>query len=490
MLNSPSSLEAPPSIWARVADLLDPPEHPHATDPVGFARDVLGFTAWSAQRQIMESVRDNTRTAVRACHGPGKTAVAARIVLWFLAAHPGRSRVITTAPTWAQVADQLWREIREAVTAAHAGEYLQSWPTPSATKLDLGDQWFAIGHSTDRPERFQGHHAEHLLLVVDEASGVDEKIFEAAEGFLTAEGARVLLLGNPTRMGGTFHRAFTTGRGSWNTIHISAYDLPNETGEPVPDHVARALPKKGWAQERRREWGEDSQIYQVRVLGNFATQGARAVVSLNAVEEAQARDLPADSTYDQVVIACDVARFGSDETVIVERIGQRIRILEKYIGQPTTHTAARVREAAERHPIAHVRVVVDDVGVGGGVTDQLRAAGLDVTAFNGGEKAFNPLKYRNRRSELWFQTAAQLPDLDLDADEQLCADLVTPEYTYDETQRRVVERKEETRKRLGRSPDRADAVMLTLVPGEAPAGTPVPTRGASITADLLDDDAF
>lgn len=490
MLNSPSSLEAPPSIWARVADLLDPPADPHATDPVGFAEDVLGFTAWSAQREIMESVRDNTRTAVRACHGPGKTAVAARIVLWFLAAHPGRSRVITTAPTWAQVADQLWREIREAVSAAHARDLLLKWPAPSATKLDLGDQWFAIGHSTDRPERFQGHHAEHLLLVVDEASGVDEKIFEAAEGFLTAQGARVLLLGNPTRMGGTFHRAFTTGRAAWNTVHISAYDLPNETGEQVPEHVARALPKKGWAEERRREWGEDSQIYQVRVLGNFATQGARAVIGLDVVEQAQARDLgPVDSTYDHVVIACDVARFGSDETVIVERIGQRVRILEKYIGQPTTYTAGRLREQAARHPVAHVRIVVDDVGVGGGVTDQLRAAGLNVTAFNGGEKAHNPLKYRNRRSELWFQTAAMLPDLDLDPDEQLCADLVTPEYTYDDAQRRVVERKEDTRKRLGRSPDRADAVMLTLVKGEPSSFEPV-AHTPSITADLLDDNAF
>lgn len=481
------------------ADIFDPPPTPYANDPVGFALDRLGFYTWSKQREIMESVRDHERTAVRACHGPGKTAVAARVALWFLDAHPGNSRVVTTAPTWAQVVDLLWREIRSAVGTAHARQELLSWPVPSATKLDLGEQWFAIGHSTDRPERFQGHHALHLLLIVDEASGVHESIFEAAEGFLTAGGAHVLLLGNPTQTGGTFHRAFTKERASWNCIHISAYDCPNETGEEVPPEVARALPRKGWAEERRNAWGEESWIYQVRVLGNFAKNTKDIVFSLSDVEEAQTRGLPADSALDRVVITCDVARFGDDETVIAERIGDHIRILESYRGKrpPSTTagpqsddlvaTAGRIAEHASRHPVAHVRIVVDDTGVGGGVTDILRRNKWPVTAFNGGEQAFRPDQFPNRRSELWLEGAAQIEDLDLDPDDQLAADLTAPKYTYDLKQRKVVERKEETKKRLGRSPDRGDAVLLTLVPAQS-LGAIAPGPASSSSEEVLSDD--
>lgn len=460
----------------------------YTKDPVLFARDILGFTAWSKQREILESVRDNQRTSVRACHGPGKTATGAQAVLWFLAAHRD-SRVITTAPTWAQIETLLWREIRAAVARSHAGGRGDMFPIPNVTKLELGDEWFAIGLSTNQPERFQGHHADNLLLVVDEASGVEEAIFEAAEGFMTAQGAKVLLLGNPTQLGGQFHRSFTTEAARWSQIHISVYDTPNFTGENVPAAVARSLPTRAWLDDLIETYGRDSPIFQVRALGEFSTTSEETVVALGLVTNAQERTISVDSQHDHVVIGCDVARFGSDETVITERVGQRIRIAEHYVGRPTTHTAGRIQEWARRHPRAHVQIAVDDTGVGGGVTDQLRAAGWPVTAFNAGEKAFNPLKYRNRRSELWFALAAQLPDLDLDDDPQLLADLTAPKYGYDDAMRRVVERKADTKKRLGRSPDRADAVMLTLVPGPLQPSQPRP-RVPSITSDLMNDNSF
>ena len=407
----------------------------------------------------MEAVRDQPRTAVRSCHGVGKTAAAAQIGLWFLATHPD-SRVITTAPTWAQVEQLLWREIRGQVGRAHGAGRAHIFPPANSTKLELGDQWFAIGLSTNEPERFQGHHADNLLLIVDEASGVDERIYEAAEGFLTAEGAKVLLIGNPTRVGGQFHRCFTTERARWHQIHISVYDSPNYTGEPVPDDVARALPRAGWAEEVRDAWGEDSPMYQVRALGNFPSTGEDNVIDLLDVELAQLQNLePADT--DPKRIGCDVARFGTDETVIAFRHGPRIRIVEKYVGKDTTHTAARVA-----HWAAHfgaVEAIIDDSGVGGGVTDQLRAQGLKATAFNAANSAKDPRQFPNQRSEVWFRAAAMMPDLDLDPDEQLAADLTGPRYSYDVKLRRVVEKKDETKRRIGRSPDRADAVLLTLV---------------------------
>lgn len=481
------------------ADIFDPPEHEYAQRPVEYAQEILGFHAWSKQREIMESVRDHPRTAVRACHGVGKTAGAAQVALWFLETHPN-SRVITTAPTWAQVEQLLWREIRGSVGRAHRQGKGEIFPRPSVTKLELGDEWFAMGLSTNEPERFQGHHAEHLLLIADEASGVDEKIYEAADGFLTAEGAKVLLIGNPTRVGGQFHRAFTRERALWNRIHISAFDSPNITGEPVPPHVARALTTREWVENAKKKWGENSAIYQVRVLGKFADQGPDTVIALLAIETAQAREIPADSTQERVVIACDVARFGDDETVITERVGQRVRIVESYVGRkPATtatggqegdlvETAGRITHHASQHPEAHVRIVVDDTGVGGGVTDIMRRSKWPVTAFNGGDTAFRPHLFPNRRSELWLEGAAQVEDIDLDPDDQLAADLTAPKFTYDLKMRKVVERKDETKKRLGRSPDRGDGVLLTLVPAGSLGEVASPPPSAAAGETLSDDD--
>jgi hypothetical protein len=430
----------------------------------------LGFYAWSKQREVLESIRDNPRTAVRSCHGSGKTATAARAALWFMAAYP-RSRVVTTAPTFTQVRDLLWPEIHTAVSKAPAGLY----PSPDTTRLTMARDWFAVGVSTDQPERFQGHHAEHLLLIVDEASGVDESIYEASEGFLTAEGGRVLLIGNPTQTAGQFYRAFHSERAMWNQIHISAYDTPNFTGETVPDEVARNMVSAAWVDEKRTQWGEDSPLFQVRVLGEFPSAADDQIIGLGAVEEAQRREVAPQAP---AVVACDVARFGSDETVIVVRKGEHVRIVATYTGKSLMETAGRIAQEA-RALDSTFRIVVDDAGLGGGVTDRLREVGYTVEAFNGGTAAHEPELYPNRRSEAWFTFAEALGGIDLDPDAQLAADLVAPRYSLDSRGRRVVEAKDITKRRLGRSPDRADAVLMAFAP---------PARmGASFGPDIWED---
>jgi phage terminase large subunit len=446
-------------------------------DPVWFCREVLGLDPWSKQREVLESVRDHTRTAVRSCHGAGKTAIAARAVLWFLAAFPPPSpaRVITTAPTWAQVRDLLWREIRGAFHAAGGfidGELFEH-------KLELAPDWFAIGLSTDRPERFQGHHAEHLLLVVDEAAGVDEGIFEAASGFLTSPGARLLLIGNPTQLSGEFFDAFHRARSFYNTVAISAFDTPAFTGEKVPDEVLRRLVSREWVEEHKAKWGEGSPLYQVRVLGDFPTAADNSVIPLGQVEAAQQRKLP---VWTPAVVACDVARFGSDETVIATRAGWRVRIAEAYGGRDLMQTVGlvlRTTRALGKRTNEKPVIVIDDVGVGGGVTDRLREVGeFRVVAFNGAAKARAHREYPNRRSEAWFSFAEQLDEVDLDDDDQLAADLVAPRYSIDSHGRRVVEPKERTKQRLGRSPDRADAVLMTFAT----------RRGSGYSTGITSDD--
>ena len=390
-------------------------------------------------------------------------------MLWFLYSFP-RSRVVTTAPTWTQVEELLWREIR----ATWEGARVPFDGKKFNTRLEVSDDWFAIGLSTDKPERFQGHHAEHILVVVDEGSGVDDAIYEAAEGYLTTPGARLLVIGNPTQTSGQFYNAFHRERKLWNCIHISYKDSPNFTDEQVPDDVRVRLTTEAWVEDKRIKWGEGTPMWDVRVLGNFPSQADNQVMSLADVEHAQMAVTYEPSPIDPGVVACDVARFGSDETVICTKHGKKVRIVETYVGKGTEGTFEEKSTVQTANRIVYwtkqlqaecekpVTVVVDDDGVGGGVTDQLRARGQKVLPFRGGESAIEGDEYPNARSEIWFSVSDQLRDIDLDDDEQLAADLSAPQYKLDSQGRRVVERKDEIKKRIGRSPDRADAVVLTF----------------------------
>lgn len=477
-------------------------------DPVWFAREIMGFHAWSKQRVILESVRDHDATAVRSCHGVGKTATAAEVILWFLAAYGPEALVVTTAPTWRQVRDLLWREIAKAVHRA-SGFFDDAKLTD--TRLDFAPEWYAVGLSTNQPENFQGYHSRNLLFVVDEASGVKQPIFEASEGFLTAVGARSLYIGNPTQIGGEFYSAFHGSRALYNTIHVSAFDTPAFTGEEVPEHVARVLPTQAWVDRMKLKYRVSDQdergstgaklhpVYEVRVLGRFPSQGERAVVPMWLVENAQQHELPmtppaagSDDPWPDwpKVVGCDPARFGDDETVITLRSGNRVEIVEVIQGQDLMESAGRLLQVAEAniHP-ANGRpvIVVDEIGLGGGIIDRLREVGeFTVVAYNASAAPAQENEgiggYPNARSELWFEFAQDfLPHLDLDPDEDLLSDLCAPEYKIDSQGRQVVEPKEETKKRLGRSPDRADAVMMTFsrpvnagLATAAPEGPPQP----------------
>lgn len=468
-------------------------------DPVWFCRNVLHFEPWSKQREILESVRDHDATAVRSGHGVGKTAVAASAILWFLTAFGPEALCVTTAPTWRQVRDLLWREVAKAVKRSDG--FFHGHLTD--TRLDFAPEWYAVGLSTNQPENFQGYHAPHLLFVGDEASGIRQPIFEAAEGFLTSIGAKTLLIGNPTQIGGEFHSAFHGARSLYNTIHVSAFDTPAFTGEPVSEQVARVLPSAEWVRRMKTKYrvadndergGKGTKlhpVYEVRVIGQFPSQGERAVVPMFEVEAAQAREVELDdeSSWPRVV-SCDPARFGDDETVIALRQGNHVRILEVRQGQDTMETVGALLIAARdavSDKYGKPAIVVDEIGIGGGIIDRLKeVAEFRVVAYNASaspaEANTGVGGYPNARSELWFEFANDwLPELDLDTDEDLLSDLCAPEYKIDSQGRLVVEPKEETKKRLGRSPDRADAVMMAFCRAVAagmnvrlPTGPPPP----------------
>ena len=293
-------------------------------NPVRFLEQRLGVSPWKKQREILEALADNDYVAVRSCNGAGKTYTAALATIWWLLAHD-KAIVVTTAPTDRQVRELLWREIR----AIHRENSEIIGGRISQTKLEIAEQHYAFGFSTNTDVRFQGFHHEHILIVVDEASGVRPEIFEAIQGSMTSGDAKVLMIGNPTSLDGVFYDAFHKNRERWTTIHISAFDTPNFNNSPSSNErdagkrsnhagdarggaavglltLAGEMPSaKGalseggattptraqnylfpslitpeWAENVAKDWGTESPAYQIRVLGEFPSNAPDTLIPL------------------------------------------------------------------------------------------------------------------------------------------------------------------------------------------------------------------
>ncbi len=294
----------------------------HRASPVSFAHQVLGVDLWSKQVDVLEALGHNPRVAVKSGNGLGKGFSAAVALLWFLCCHDP-AIVLSTAPTFRQVRHVLWREVRKLYNNAHYSLGAKVLDT----RLELSENRYALGLSADSDDEFQGFHSPNMLIVVDEAEGVEEPIYEAIEGVMTSENCRLLLIGNPTTMSGSFRRAFYQDRELYKTITISALESPNvqENSSPV-----RGLATKRWVSERLRVWGAENPIYQARVLGEFPDQADDTLIPLSAIERATERKPASSDPEEPLVLAVDVARFGSDSSVLLRRRGAAVEEIRSY----------------------------------------------------------------------------------------------------------------------------------------------------------------
>lgn len=450
----------------------------YARDPASWAREKLGVHLWSKQIQIAESVRDHRQTAVQSCHGIGKSFTAAQLVAWWLDIHPpGEARVVTTAPTGDQVKAILWSEINGAFSkaAARGRPFLGRI---NETDWKLGKRLIAFGRkpSDYNPHAFQGIHAKYVLVILDEACGVNKQFWTAARAIATGEHCRILAIGNPDDPGTEFARVCGSGR--WNTIRVSAFDTPNFTGEEVPDDLRAMLVSRAYVEEMAQEYGEESPTYISKVGGEFPSDAEDGVVRLSKVR-ACCRPREAPWPPDQlgpVELGVDMGA-GGDETVIRERRGVMVGREWRFRERDPVKATARIVEAINQSQAAVVKV--DSIGIGWGVVGSLRekqSQGLhraQVVGVNVSEASTNPARFKNLRSQLWWEVGRQLSeDLAWDMSgleekdrERLVSQLTAPKYTTDSAGRTVVEPKEETKKRIGRSPDNADALLLAFHSG-------------------------
>ncbi|MEO5859165.1 MAG: hypothetical protein ABIR33_09480 [Pyrinomonadaceae bacterium] len=418
-------------------------------DPQWFINRVLQVTFLTPQQvELCNSIRDRKRTAAPSGHGIGKTFLAACIVLWFLFSFPG-AKILTTAPTWFQVENLLWSEVRKLLARSLFAGMCQA----ALTSIKLTDDWFAIGLSTNDATRFQGIHAPYVLIVFDEATGVATEIWEAAEGVAVGSRDRFLAIGNPTDPTSEFKRKCDSPL--WHVINLSSEQHPNVLSGR---EIVRGAVTRDWVDERLQEYGgKDTALYRARVLGLFPEQGDDMLISLADVERAQSRWV-APAGVPQA-LGVDVARFGSDETVEIEFFaGGVIGVPRSTLGQNTMVTAGKIKASLA------LKKAVDDAGVGGGVTDRLREQKVSVLAYNAGERAVESDRFLNRRAETWWmiREALKKNEISLPPDNKLAADLTNIKFTYTSRGQIKLESKDDIKKRLGRSPDRGDALAILL----------------------------
>jgi hypothetical protein len=459
-------------------------DNPHRTDGSQWVTDRLDEFVWSKQREVMASVVEHRKTAVRSCHGVGKSHIAARLAAWWLDVHPpGEAFVVTTAPTFAQVRAILWRYIGQAhkKAAVLAKDDPKRLPFPgrvNQTEWQIDGELVAFGRKpADTDEAaFQGIHARYVLVILDEACGIPEQIWVAADSLTTNDDCRLLAIGNPDNPATHFRKVCTPGSG-WNVIGISAFESPNLTEEVVPESLRHLLVSRDWVEEKKREWGESNPLYLSKVLGQFPSDDPNAVVPASYAARATAvRDI--EYTPEQLLpveLGIDIGG-GGDETVIRERRGL-------LAGREWANRESDSEKVAEDIVMRIVEtgatsVKIDSTGIGHGIVGHVRALLRDrgikcnVVPVNNGSASSEPKRFLNLRAEIWWAVGRELSEkaewdlssgVNMDA---AVAQLCEPRWDLDPKGKIRVEKKEDVIVRLGRSPDNADALLLAYYTGK------------------------
>lgn len=491
-------------------------EWDYRADPVGWVQDTLSEFLWSKQKEILQAVRDHRRVVVRSGHGVGKTRSVSRVVVWWGSVHPpSQTRIVTTATTFAQVRNVLWQEIAEAARSGKIpGRILQTeWhildleTADDDTKAEVKAINSAAGRDVivgvgrkpaDHAQAaFQGVHARYVLVVIDEADGVPAELFTQAGAIATGPDCRVIAIGNPVDPGSHMATICAPGSG-WFQLWISVLHLPTITQEAIdssddpdavmalfaaenltpsteeiPDELRYVLTTVGYITEMITDHGVESATFASRVLGRYPVDAADGIVPQSAVNTARLARAYIPGDLWPVELGVDVGA-GSDLSVIRARAGIRAMPHRFFVRtKDPNRVVDLVMEAVdEMHPTS---IKIDGIGWGWGIAGDV-ANRLKLRSLRGFEqvavhivlvsnKSIDPRRFKNVRSELWWTARdmcregiwdlSMLPD-----DDPVFAELIAPRYTT-VGDRIMVEPKEDTIKRLKRSPDDADALNLS-----------------------------
>lgn len=504
-------------------------EH-YLAHPSEFTSDILASKPWHMQVEIIDAVFKYSKVAVKTCNSVGKSYIAARIAIAYLMLHPD-SIVVTTAPTWNQVVNVLWREMRTAVKNAEriTGIKLVDGEVKQAG-LDIDTKWYAVGVSTSTPDNMMGYHANHLLVIVDEAGGVDDLIYNGVRAITTNINNKVLLIGNPTTPDGEFHKAFGP-RSTYKQYTISAFDTPNFTANNInnvddllaffkaPEGVDEldffeerkrqlAMPypeliHPGTAYDRYWEWGEDSSAWQSLIMGEFPGQADQSLIPAYLVQQAMQMHGESEYTdprtkvtrilsnavingwdipYGPPVYGQDMARYGNDRSVLTPRRGGWVEKQITWSKSGTDESAEKILAVIDKLDDTVV-VNIDDTGNGGGTTDHLRYLAeqdfysgqpnhqYTLNAYDFSRGPTNGEKFHDITSEIYWNLRSWFMNkkIALPYDEELFNELVGRRWELTPQKKIKVESKDDYKKRTKRkSPDRSDSLALAFAQNEYP----------------------
>jgi phage terminase large subunit len=463
----PGALVPPPNPWLEFCRRYD-------ENPVLFVREVFGVKPYPDQIELLEAYRRrDRRISKRSGHGVGKTTGLAWIIVHH-ALFRFPQKTVCTAPTSKQLFDALYAETvtwfnklppiaKERYEIKSESIELKSAPQESFISFRTS--------SAEKPEALAGVHSDFVLLVVDEASGVPEAIFESAVGSMSGHNAINILCGNPVRRSGLFFDTHNKPEVmlKWTRFHTSCEGHPNVT----PDFI----------DDVRSRYGELSNAYRVRVLGEFPMVDDDTVIPWEMIEAALNRDIA--PKRQRPIWGVDLARKGRDACALAKR--QANALMEPVLvwrNPDLMASTGKVKAEWDNTPIGMrpEYIFVDAIGMGAGVADRLRELGLPAVAIMVSEVAPLTEKYANLRTELWFRGRDWLARRDSKLngggendsaawkDEELAKELALPTFDYRSNGKMIVEEKKLTIKRTGQpSPNRADAFLLTLVQENATA---------------------
>jgi len=431
-------------------------------EPVAFCREVLRLEPDAWQARMLAAFPTSKRMVASACKGPGKTALMSWLGWNFLLTRP-HCKVPCTSITGPNLKDGLWTEFRKWQNRSELLQQAFVWTQTRIFARQHPETWWASARTwaqdadpQQQANTLAGLHEDYLLFLLDEVSDYPEGVVAAAEGALTSGvETKLVMMGNPTRTDGPLYRAVTVDAKHWHITRI--------TSDPLdPDRTPRVSVEEANAQIEK--YGRDSYIVRVNILGQFPDRQADKLLDIaDCLAASQRHVVPATYESEPRILGLDVARHGDDAAVLQGRQGRVAFMPKEFRGLRTDELGEQLIRAMEKWDAD--AAFVDTAGMGVGVLDYCisRGYGARIFGVNNGERALEPNRFENKRAETawacaeWVKGGGCLPK-----DSMLHAELAAPVYWYDKRGRVCIERKEEVKPRLGRSPDRADALWLTL----------------------------